>query len=183
MKRAKTTKKYDQRTCYGGDLLKTRRGRARARPLSASDSMHLVLRSSKARGEWSFTRKRNRTEIEAILQRFSKRHEVQVLRSGVVGNHLHLQVKLGHRRKYRANYNAFIRAVSAAIAMAVTGASRWQKLKQEAKDRFWDRRPFTRIVQGVRQYVTLQRYIDLNQLEGFGYTRRWALYVLENDSS
>jgi hypothetical protein len=39
---------------YGGELLKTRKGRSMGRPLDKKNSMHLVLRSSKAKNEWSF---------------------------------------------------------------------------------------------------------------------------------
>src|SRR5690606_31619703 len=56
---------------YGGELLKTRRGRARPRPLSTRCTMHLVLRSSKAVGAWSFLRPENAQKIEAILKRCS----------------------------------------------------------------------------------------------------------------
>jgi REP element-mobilizing transposase RayT len=178
MSRPKPKTKYDPRTCYGGLLANTRRGRASARPLTAQSSIHLVLRSSKARGPWSFTRKHNRARIHAITERFAKRHNVRVVKMAVVGNHLHLQIRLRGRRTYRASYNSFIRGASAAIAMAVSGTSRWQK----KVEKFWDLRPFTRVVEGYRQYVTLQRYIALNQLQGFGCTKREALFELGNSS-
>jgi hypothetical protein len=43
-----------QQKAYGGKLLQTRRGRAHGRPLSTKHSMHLVLRSSLAKGTLSF---------------------------------------------------------------------------------------------------------------------------------
>src|SRR4051812_1508681 len=101
--------------------------------------MHLVLRSTKAKGEWSFKRAANEKKIQAILQRFSARYGVRVLSLANVGNHLHFQIRLTNRHTYRP----FIRAITSAIAMAVTGASRWKPLKKEPKDRFWDYRPFT----------------------------------------
>src|SRR4051812_4848501 len=127
---------------YGGELLKTRHGRSRPRPLDTRSTMHLVLRSSKAKGEWSFKRPRHERAIQAVLKKFADRYGIRVLSLANVGNHLHFQIKLTNRHMYRP----FIRAVTAAIAMAVTGASRWKPLKKEAKDRFWDYRPFTRIV-------------------------------------
>ncbi len=139
------------------------------------------MRSTKAKGPWSFTQKKNRAAIEAILGRFAKKHDVQLRRSAVVSNHLHLEIKMGGKRGYRANYNAFVRAISAAIAMAVTGVSRWRNF--ELAKKFWDRRPFTRIVKGLREHVTLAKYIKLNQLEGFGYSRKAALVKLACDSS
>lgn len=97
----------------------------------------------------------------------------------VVGNHLHLQIKLTSRDAYKA----FIRAITAAIAMAVTGASRWKPLKQDARGRFWDYRPFTRIVVGIREFINLQNYIEINQLEGLGYSRIEARIIVSENSS
>jgi hypothetical protein len=37
-----------QKSAYGGELRNTRKGRAAARPLATRQTMHLVLRSSKA---------------------------------------------------------------------------------------------------------------------------------------
>ena len=166
-------------SAYGGILLKTRRGRSRGRPLSQRHSMHLVLRSSKARGAWSFKRKNNETRIRAILLKFSQRFEVKILALAVVGNHLHLQIKLSKL----AQYQQFIRAVTAAIAMAVSGASRWKPLKKQARDRFWDHRPYTSIVSTLQYFKNLRDYIQVNQLEGFGYSRQAARFTHAWNSS
>src|SRR3712207_2012949 len=101
---------------YGGTLLKTRQGRSRPRPLATRQTMHLVLRSTKAQGEWSF-RKQDQ-KIRALIEKHAKRHGVRILRLANVGNHLHFQIQLGYRR----TYPAFIRALTGALAMAVTGA-------------------------------------------------------------
>jgi len=84
-----------------------------------------------------------------------------------VGNHLHLHIKLTHR----LGYKPFIRAITSAIAMAVTGTSRWKPLKKSNSDRFWDYRPFTRVLQSFREYLNLQDYIEINQFEGLGHDR------------
>lgn len=148
---------------YGGDLLKSRKGRAHGRPLSTRNSMHLVLRSTQAKGDWSFTR--HRVKIATIIEDFAVRNGVILKSMANVGNHLHLHVQLTHRHTYRA----FIRAITAAIMMAVTGASRWKKIKLDKK--FWDRRPFSRILSGYRAVLRLQDYIRINQFEGWGLTR------------
>ena len=87
-----------------------------------------------------------------------------------VGNHLHLHLQLGNRYGYKP----FIRATTAAIAMAITGASRWRKIGVK----FWDLRPFTRVVIGRKAWMILTRYIRLNQLEGMGYERATAKAVM-----
>lgn len=141
--------------------------------------MHLVLRSSKAKGAWSFKRAQNEKKVCEIIDRFAAKYRVKILKTAVVGNHLHLQIKLVSREAYKA----FIRAITAAIAMAVTGTSRWKPLKNEAKDRFWDYRPFTRIVVGLREFINLQNYIEINQLEGLGFTRIEARILISENSS
>ena len=129
--------------------------------------MHLVLRSSRATGTLSM--KRHAGQIEKILRKFSAKYGVKVLSLANVGNHLHLQIKLSVRQGYKP----FIRAITAAIAMAVTGTSRWNK----AKEKFWDYRPFTRVMQGRRGFLTLRDYIRLNRLEGF-YGRANATFIM-----
>jgi hypothetical protein len=177
-----------QAKSYGGELLKTRKGRRGPRPIDTRATMHLVLRSSMAKGEWSFRRPRNQAKIREIVDKFSARHGVRVLSLANVGNHLHFHLKIGNRFTYKP----FIRAVTAAIAMAVTGASRWKRLGECARERrpgadeasvnarvrFWDYRPFTRIVQGLRAFLTLRDYIRVNQFEGAGYLREEARSII-----
>lgn len=163
----------NQPKSYGGELLKTRKGRTHGRPLDTKNTLHLVMRSSKAKGNWSFKKPSNENKIKEILLKFSKKYGVRILSLANVGNHLHLQIKLSHR----ITYFPFIRAITAAIAMAVTGASRWNKLKTRLH--FWDYRPFTRVVQSLRAVLNLRDYIKINQLEGNGLGRMQARYILK----
>ncbi len=166
--------------------------------------MHLVLRSSHAKGEWSFRKPQIRRKVEQILEKFSEKFGVQILVHANVGNHLHLQIKTPRRLAYIR----FIRAVTSGIAMAVTGRNRWSggsasgghgasgargaaigfatnaKTKTEGaqadntakKFRFWDLRPFTRIVVGMKAIKRLVNYIFVNQLEGLGHDRSSARF-------
>jgi REP element-mobilizing transposase RayT len=136
--------------------------------------MHLVLRSSKARGEWSFRRAKNRRKVEEILGKFSRKFAVRILSIANVGNHLHLHIRLTTRQTYKP----FIRAITAAIAMAVTGRNRWTKKSSSPSGRrikFWDYQPYTRVVLGFKALLGLRDYIRINQLEGFGCDRREAV--------
>lgn len=163
---------------YGGELLRKRKGRIRARPLATKHTMHLVMRSSRATGEWSFRRTKHRRNIDAILTKFSRKYAVKVHSFANVGNHLHLHIQLG----YRAGYKPFIRATTAAIAMAVTGRNRWTKKFASPslrKFKFWDYRPYSRVVLGFKALLGLRDYIRINQLEGFGYDRREAVYLVK----
>ena len=163
--------KYDQK--YGGKYFRTRKGRSRPRPLSTQSSIHLVLRSTKATGLWSFLHKNNQARVRAILQKFSHKYGVRVLSFANVGNHLHLHIKLASRYTYRP----FIRAVTSAIAMAVTGWSRWTKVIDG--ERFWTERPFTQIVTAFKYQLNLRDYIEINKIEGFGFGKITARMMFE----
>jgi REP element-mobilizing transposase RayT len=163
-----------QRSDHGGNSFTTRKARARCRPLSTSSTMHLVLRSELARGDWSFRKPKHELKIKELVKKFSQRFGVRVLSMANVGNHLHFQIKLSNRYTYKP----FIRALSSSIAMAVTGASRWKKIKELEEKSFWDKRPFTRIIEGFRGFLTLKNYIEVNQLEGLGLSRGEARWVI-----
>lgn len=180
---------------YGGELLKTRNGRLGPRPLDTKNTMHLVLRSSKAKGAWSFRRPDNQRKIKSIMAKFSAKYHVHILSMANVGNHLHLQIQL-YKRQF---YKPFIRAVTSAIAMAVTGMNRWSKNglrgsktnevsaiisrreHSSPKLKFWDYRPFTRVVKGFKAFLKLKDYIAINKLEGFGVQRNQARFILQGE--
>lgn len=84
-----------------------------------------------------------------------------------VGNHLHLQIRLFKRH----SYFKFIRSITGAIALFILKADRNNKIVKTHTDRFWDYRPFTRIVTGFRDFIGLQDYIAINELEGRGHHR------------
>jgi hypothetical protein len=90
-----------------------------------------------------------------------------------VGNHLHLQIKL-FRRQY---YAPFIRAITAAIMICVSGFTRWKKKTNGFQ--FWDLRPFTRIASTYREFLRLNDYIALNIEEAKGLTREQARHNLK----
>ena len=161
-----------QKLAYGGELLKTRAGRSGPRPLATRHSMHLVMRSSQAVGPLAFWTKENKRKIKEIVAKFSSKYGVQILSLANVGNHLHFHIKLGNRHTYKA----FIRATSSAIAMAVTGKSRWKKVASK----FWDYRPFTRVVVGFKAFLGLKEYIRINQLEGY-VGREHAQLIIKGD--
>jgi REP element-mobilizing transposase RayT len=149
---------------YGGSLMTKRKGRQFPRPLAVKSSMHLVLRSTHAKGKWRF--QATRDKWKPIINKFSVKYGVKILSLADPGNHIHLHIQLSNRHAYRR----FIRAVTAAIAMAITGTSRWKKIDFK----FWDRRPFTRVVVGRRGYLNASDYVRVNLLESQGYDRETA---------
>jgi REP element-mobilizing transposase RayT len=137
-----------------------------------------VLRSTKARGEWSFFKPKNKSRIRLIITKHARANRVRIESVANVGNHLHLHVQLLRNH----NYKAFIRAITGAIALAVMGL---QFLKLRAKksaikhnDRFWDYRPFTIFVNSYRHFLNMRDYMKINQLEGIGFNRLNARFLL-----
>ena len=138
----------------------------RKRPLGFRSTNHLVLRSTKAVKKWSF--KNFDQEIQTILNAFSKKHHIQLLSWANVGNHLHLHFRVPSRKLYRK----FIRAISSAIMMKVTGFNRWNPSPEGFQ--FWDRRPFSRIVSTWAEFMNLKQYVQINRWEGCGIRRSVA---------
>ncbi len=159
-------------SAHGGALQTTRKGRRR-RPLSTRYSIHLIIRSTKAKGEWSFLKPKNKAHIKRILNKFANKWSVKLVNGANVGNHLHLQIMLDSLRGYKA----FIRAVTSAIATSVTGTSRWTP---KNITRFWDYRPFTKIVKTLRYASNLTNYMKINRLEGIGVKREIAELIVKN---
>lgn len=138
--------------------------------------MHLVLRSSHARGDWSFRRSPHRKLVASVVKKFAGKFGVRLLSVANVGNHIHLHIQLTNRYTYAP----FIRAITSAIAMGVTGISRWTRTVGDGRKniRFWDRRPYSRIVVGFKDFLGLRDYIQINQWEGFGYRRGEAEFLV-----
>jgi REP element-mobilizing transposase RayT len=144
---------------FGGSLLR-KAGNRTARPLSTKKSMHLVLRSTQATGEWSFKTKRNNKIVNETLHKTAQRFGVRIYQFSNNGNHLHLLIRLGNRFAYRG----FIRALTGTLAIKITAANKFNKLKK----RFWDARPFSRVIEWGRAYNLAKDYLLLNQLESQG---------------
>ncbi len=155
---------------YGGILLKKRKARQEGRPLSTKHTMHLVLRSTMALGQYSFLSPKNSSAIQRVLKKFALKYFVELKSVANVGNHIHIHLKLNKR----VTYDPFIRAITSAIAMAVAKPNRLQSLKEKGIKKFWDYRPFTRIIIGKRAYLILRDYLKINELEGQGFNRSTA---------
>jgi len=155
---------------YSGGTYRNKRSGRKARPISSRETMHLILKSSRAQGDWSFRAPKNRQKVLSLLSKFASRNAVKILSVANASNHLHIHLRLTSRHLYRA----FIRGVTSAVAMAVTGASRWKKVG----GKFWDYRPFSRVVRGWKAFLALKDYLHVNQLENAGANRREARVIV-----
>src|SRR5687768_3367552 len=164
-------------SAYGGVLRNKRKGRIGSRSLSMKKSMHLVLRSSKAEGAWSFTKPATAKKIRATVIKHATKNFIRVISFANVGNHLHLHLQLTHRQ----GYYPFIRAITGAIALAATGGNKHSKIVKTHADRFWDYRPFTRIMMSFRVLLNMKDYMAINRMEGEGQDRVNARLILAQE--
>ncbi len=145
---------YSHEAAHGGAL--TLGLRKVHRPLDPKKPLHLILKSSRARGEWSLLRHRNRNWVERLISMKAKHFGVQVRGFVNVGNHLHLKLKI----RDRAGFQKFLKSVTTQIARHVTGARRGAP-----KGKFWDALAFTKVIRVWRQEQVLDRYLHANQVE------------------
>ena len=148
---------------HGGELRKGKR--KTMRPFDPRRAMHIVLRSSRARGDWSMLRPKNRDNVERLTRAIAKSRGISLYRYSNVGNHLHLLV----RARSRKAFQSFLRELTGTIAALITGAK-----KGNAIGKFWDRLAYTRIVTWGRDFRNLELYFIKNLFEAAGLLTRKA---------
>jgi REP element-mobilizing transposase RayT len=157
-------------TSHGGEL--SRGKRKSFRPIDPKQVLHVVLRSSKARGSRSMLHPKHCNAIEGFVRKTAKRWGVRLYRYANVGNHLHLLVQVPTREAWKR----FSKELSGGIAQIVTGAQKGSSLLRSqdptvadsAKRGFWDGLLYTRIVSFGRDFKGLCRYIVKNLFEAEG---------------
>ncbi len=152
--KASTVKKRYGRTVHGG--AKTKGHRKLERPLSTKKWIHLVLKSDKARGEFSFLTPKNKIFIGRLVQAKARRFGVRVADQANVGNHLHLKIKISSRE----NFQKFLISITAQIARFVTGARRGKSF-----GKFWQGLAYTRVLSTEKENLILGGYFMANREE------------------
>jgi REP element-mobilizing transposase RayT len=155
---------------HGGDLNHGKR--KTLRPIDPKQALHVVLKSSKAKGEFSFLHPRHCNSIELFVKRTARKWGVRLYRYANVGNHLHLLVQVPTREAWKQ----FSKELSGGIAQLVTGAQKGSALSrsndpdtpESAKRGFWDHLLFTRIVNFGRDFKSIRRYFIKNFFEAAG---------------
>jgi REP element-mobilizing transposase RayT len=159
---------------FGGANLK---GNAREkRPFHKNMFTHLVMRSRLAVGERSMLRAGHKRIVEEIVRGAAKLFSVKIERYINVGNHLHILIKAPTRHA-QAN---FLRTVSGRIVRLVM---RTEKGNPGRFEKFWDAKPFTRLVSWGRAYEAVTHYLSLNSLEAIGFTKNAAREFLRTYST
>lgn len=149
---------------HGGFI---RQGRRKTRrPFDPKRAMHIVMRSSKAKGASSFLHRNNKGLIHVLLVDLCARYQLKLYKYENVGNHLHLLLKFPSRRELKA----FLRVFAQGVMFLVTGAK-----KGAPKGRFFDAIAYSRVVGWGREFRALKNYLWKNALEGFGFSREEVL--------
>ena len=109
----------------------------------------------------------NKIGVASIIEKQAIRFGIKIHKEQNVGNHLHLIVSCGRREQF-AN---FLRAVTGLIARAI--------LKGKP-GKFWTKAPFTRLINGARDYAGMLKYIGKNFVEAnFGKAARVSIEIDE----
>lgn len=150
---------------FGGMYLKGYNPKGK-RPMDSKKALHLVLRSTKATGVRSFKSQKFAAKIWEIISRSAEKNGINIYEYANSGNHLHLLL----RAKNRDEYQAFIRTITGLIARLVGKSERGAPLKEK----FWDGRPFSRIVSfAAKEFRAVKSYLLRNTLEALG----WMPYI------
>ena len=139
---------------HGGSL--TQGKRKEARPLSKKKWLHLILKSSKAKGQHSLLKPANQIYIANLIEKEARKFGVKIHSQANVGNHLHLKLKFENRN----GFQDFLRSITAQIARKVTGARKGQPF-----GKFWDALAYTRVITTRKEELQLRGYIDGNKIE------------------
>jgi REP element-mobilizing transposase RayT len=159
---------------HGGELSLGKR--KTFRPIDPKQALHVVMRSSKAKGQLSMLHPKNCNSIEKFVHKTAKRWGVRLYRYANVGNHLHLLIQVPTREAWKR----FSKELSGGIAQILTGArkgsalmrSQDPSLPESAKRGFWDHLVFTRIVSFGRDFKCVARYLIKNLFEAAGVPMR-----------
>jgi REP element-mobilizing transposase RayT len=154
--------KYFKKNTHGGVNLKKRR--KAKRPLIPGAITHLVLKSSKAKGDLSFYK--HKKMVHSLLKERSKKFFVEILDYVNMGNHLHLKVRFKDPRKFQN----FLRTFAALLARKITRAHRGTKF-----GKFWDGLAYTRVLLSKIEGNHRQR--ELGYHERTNYLKRWNEYL------
>ncbi len=156
--RGQTRRAFEGSSAHGGRESVGKR--KKTRPYSPKSSIHLVLKSKRARGKWSLRHRKNHSKVTAMIYVYAARFKVHVYRAANTGDQLQLLVKSSDR-KALADY---LRVLAGRIAVTVSGAQKG--IKRIGK--FWDHLCWSRLVKWGREFYHVQRHVFAHELEYAG---------------
>ncbi len=161
-------------TQHGGEFSRGRR--KLKRPISCQKSLHVVLRSDKAKGYRSLNN--NTKMIHALTQKTEKHFGVKVYGFALNHNHLHLSV----RGKRIIDIQNFFRVLAGHMAQQILRKFPLPQIagnapnstpdtassKSKYKRKFWNDLIYSRLVTWGREFRQVLAYIEKNKLEALG---------------
>ncbi len=120
--------------------------------------MHIVMRSENANGTRSLIRLNDK--IEQILQVQAAKHHIKIYAAANAGNHLHLLIQAPSREQL----SAFLKGFTGRVAQLAMG-TKTEKARDAFDSRFWDSRPWTRLVSWGKEFRNVLKYIGINTNE------------------
>jgi hypothetical protein len=147
---------------FGGPLLKKSNAKG-ARPLAGRHHLHVVLKAN--RGFTSIQRKRTRRIVLGILRKFAARHRLRLSSLHCSARRIHFTLYLPRK----TNFAPFIRAVTGALALHFSGASK----KSPLREKFWACRPWTALAREWNHFIDEARRLKrglLGHLNKIGMT-------------
>ncbi len=163
----KHKKKYN-RTAHGGTESKGKR--KEFRPLSTKHTIHLVLKSDKARGQFSFLTHKNKPLVDTLLKSKAKKFGVRIAEYVNVGNHLHIKIRISSREAFQK----FLKSITTLIARKITGAKKGKRF-----GRFWQGLAFTRVLRSAFEELQLKGYFEANRRQASHSYRERDLFLTE----
>jgi len=148
-----------ERRClaHGGNVRK--RKRKIARPWNSALPVHMVLRSSRARGQWSLLENEVFGRVAQLARVLAARFGVVLYRYANSGNHIHILA----RAPSRPSLQSFLRVFAGQTAQLVTHAAKGRPI-----GKFWDRIAYSRIVSWGREFRCVGAYVKMNEHEALG---------------
>src|SRR5476649_1653402 len=120
---------------HGGGIRKGKR--KLSRPFDSKKTLHITLRSTKARGSWSFLKRRHEKLIQKLVYSHADRFTIKVFGYANSGNHLHILLKASSRK----GFQNFLRTIAGRIPRVITGAERGRAL-----GKFWEDLVYSKVI-------------------------------------
>lgn len=151
----KTSAQFQPRLIHGGQDAKGKR--KNSRPFTTKSSMHLILKSNRAKGAWSLRHRKNQSRITSMVYVYAARFRVHVYRFANAGDSLHLLVKANERK----DLADFLRVLAGRVAITVSGARK--HVKRIGK--FWNYLCWSKLVKWGKEFHQVQRHVFVHELE------------------
>ncbi len=151
------------RLIHGGEVSLGKR--KTQRPVVPRKWMHITLKSSLAKGRYSFLNIKHRAKIQCLISLEARKNFITLAEGVNMGNHFHLKIKCQNRKTFQK----FLRTITGKIARLVTEAKKGQPFGKK----FWDQLAFTRVLTTSFEAWQLKAYFVANRTErAQGYQAR-----------